>query len=154
MSATGMRALENRMYRLIRHRDAASVAEAPAAASGLDGLEAHEYCLIVTYKRDGTPVPTPVWFALDGDRVVFESDSDSAKIKRVRRNPQVRVAPCNSRGRPLGPPIEAVARILSPEEAEVAERVLAERFGRSRRIAQRLRPTAPGHTYVEVRARL
>ena len=152
MSATGMRALENRMYRLIRHRDAASVAETAPAASGLDGLESHEYCLIVTYKRDGTPVPTPVWFALDGDRVVFESDSDSGKIKRVRRNPQVRVAPCNSRGRPLGPPIEAVARILSPEEAEVAERVLAERFGRSRRIAQRLRPTAPGHTYVEVRA--
>jgi PPOX class probable F420-dependent enzyme len=150
MSATGLRALENRVYRLIRHRDAAAAAESAPATDGFEGLEAHKYCLVVTYRRDGTPVPTPVWFAPARGRLVFESDSDSAKVKRLRRNPHVRVAPCNSRGRPLGSPVTGVARILSADESETAELALAERYGRSRQIAQRLRPAAPGHTYVEV----
>jgi PPOX class probable F420-dependent enzyme len=153
MSATGLRALENRFYALIRHRAADSAAKAPPARDGLDSFASASYCLVVTYRRDGTPVPTPVWFALDGDRVVFESDSDSGKVKRVRREPHVRVAPCSSRGRPLAPPVEGVARILEGAEAEAAERALAERYGTSRRVSQRLRPAAPGHTYVEIRAR-
>jgi PPOX class probable F420-dependent enzyme len=153
MSATGLRALENRFYALIRDGRAAAAADAePATDGGLEPLRDREYCLLVTYRRDGTPVPTPVWFALDGERLVFESDSDAGKVKRLRRDGRVRVAPCTSRGRPLSAPVEAIARILDPDEARAAERALAERYGRTRRIAQRLRPAAPGHTYVEVRA--
>lgn len=150
-----LRDLENRVYRAIRHGDAAAVAEAePAAApDGLSALAGSDHCLLVTYRRDGTPVPTPVWFAVDGGRVVFESDADSAKVRRLRRDPRVRVAPCNSRGRPSGPPVEGTARILGPEEAEAAERLLAERYGIARRVAQRLRPTPEaGPAYVEVTA--
>jgi hypothetical protein len=61
------------------------------------------------------------------------------------------VAACNSRGRPHGPPIEAHARILSGDEADAAEDALAHRYGRRRHIMQRLRPSGPGHTYVELR---
>jgi uncharacterized protein len=154
MSATGLRALENRFYALIRHRKARSAADAEPATDGLESLASVNHCLVVTYRRDGTPVPTPVWFALDGDRLVFESDADTAKIKRLRRDAQVRVAPCNSRGRPVGPPVEGTARILGPEEHAAAERALAEKYGLSRRVVQRVRPAAPeGAAYVEVRAR-
>jgi len=152
MSATGLRALENRVYRIIRHPRAAEVAGGPAADAALESLSTSEFCLVVTFRRDGTPVPTPVYFALRDGALVFESDSDAAKIARVRRDPRVRVAACTSRGRPQGPPIEAHARILSGEEAEGAEEALARRYGRTRRIVQRLRPSAPGHTYVELRA--
>ncbi len=152
MSATGLRALENRFYALIRDRRAAAAGEGePATDGGLEALLDQQFCLLVTYRRDGTPVPTPVWFALDGERLVFESDSDAGKVKRLRCDGRVRVAPCTSRGRPLGPPVEAVARILDPDDAPAAERALAERYGRTRRIAQRLRPAAPGQAYVEVR---
>jgi hypothetical protein len=152
MSATGLRAWENRLYRIIRHPKAAEIAGAPAADAGLESLASSEFCLVVTFRRDGTPVPTPVWFALRDGALVFESDSDAAKITRLRRDPRVRVAACNSRGRPQGPPIEARARILSGEESRVGEDALARRYGRRRRIAQRLRPSVAGHTYVEVRA--
>jgi PPOX class probable F420-dependent enzyme len=152
MSATGMRALENRFFALVRHRDARAAADAAPATSGLDSLSSREYCLLVTYRRDGTPVPTPVWFALDGDRLVFMSDSDSAKVRRLRRDPRVRVAPCSSRGRPLGPPTEGSARVLPPDDAPAAERALARKYGLRRRISERLRPSRPGDAYVEVRA--
>jgi hypothetical protein len=151
MSATGVRAWENRFYRLIRHPRAAEIAGAPAAHADLESLASSEFCLVVTFRRDGAAVPTPVWFALRDHALVFESDSDAAKIARLRHDPHVRVAACNSRGRPHGPPIEAHARILSPDEAETAEDALARRYGRRRRIAQRLRPSGPGHTYVELR---
>ena len=48
----------------IRHPTAAEVNE--AGTSGFDHLEGHKYCLLVTFRRSGEPVPTPVWFGLDG----------------------------------------------------------------------------------------
>jgi PPOX class probable F420-dependent enzyme len=148
-----LRDWENRFYALIRHRDAASVAEAEPSDAALESVAATGYCLLVTYRRDETPVPTPVWVALDGERLVFESDADAPKVRRLRRDPNVRVARCNSRGRPLGPPVEGVARVLPPGEVARAEEALAARHGVQRRIAQRLRPTAPdGPAYVEVTA--
>ena len=153
MTAAGLRALENRFYALIRHREAGSVARAPAGGAGLEALRSHDYCVVVTYRRDGTPVATPVWFTLDGDRLLFESDRDSGKVRRLRRDPSVRVAPANSRGRPLGPPVDGQARVLPAEEGEAIEALLLEKYGRTRRIAQRMRPASPGPAYVEVRAR-
>jgi PPOX class probable F420-dependent enzyme len=151
MSVRGLRALENRIYTLIRHRAASDIADAAPAATDLSSLASSDYCLVVTYRRDGSAVPTPVWFALTDGALVFESDSDAAKIARLSRQPNVRMAPCNARGRPSGPPIEAVGRILSGADEAAAEQALADKYGRSRRIAQRLRPGAPGHTYVELR---
>jgi len=148
-----MRRLENRFYAAVRHPDAGSVAGAPAGDGGLESLRDAEYCLLVSYRRDGTPVPTPLWFALDGDRAVFESDADMVKLKRMRRNPHVRVAPATFRGRPLGPPIEATARILEPGEHAGAEAALARKYGLTRRVVARLHPTPPaGLAYVELRA--
>jgi PPOX class probable F420-dependent enzyme len=149
--ASRLRAVENRVYRLIRHRAASEAATAAPVAADLSSLASSDYCLLISYRRDGTAVPTPVWFAVKGDALVFESDSDAAKISRIRRQPGVRVAPCSVRGRPQGPPAEGVARILSGAEADAAERALAEKYGVSRRVTQRLRPAAPGHAYVEVR---
>ena len=145
--------LENRFYVAIRDPSAGDVADAPLGPAGLDALHDHEYCLVVSYRRSGQPIATPVWFAIDGDRLVFESDADSLKLKRIGRNPKVRVAPCSSRGRPLAPPAEATARILDDDEEPAAERALAEKYGWSRTLTSRIRPTSPaGFAYVEVTA--
>ena len=145
--------LENRFYVAIRHSSAAEVADAPLGSAGLDALHDHEYCLVVSYRRNGQPIATPVWFAIDGDRLVFESDADSLKLKRIGRNPQVRVAPCSSRGRPLAPPAKATARVLDADQEAAAERALADKYGWSRRLTSLIRPTPPaGLTYVEVTA--
>ncbi|MBM4266384.1 MAG: PPOX class F420-dependent oxidoreductase [Deltaproteobacteria bacterium] len=66
-------------------------------------LDREPYVSLVTYKRDGTGVETAVWAApLDGKLVVFTL-RDSFKVKRLRRNPKVRVARCNLTGKVLGP---------------------------------------------------
>ena len=53
-------ALSNRFYDRMRHRDAYTAARGPATAEGFGALRGHKYCLLVTYKRSGEPVPTPV----------------------------------------------------------------------------------------------
>jgi PPOX class probable F420-dependent enzyme len=146
------RRIESRFYSAIRHREATEVSSATPVGSTFEvAFEGHSYCLVVSYTRDGRPIPTPVWFALIDGELIFESDADSLKLKRIGRNPAIRVAPCSVRGRPLCPPLEATATILGPDETEAAERALDEKYGRLRRTTARLRPTpAAGRSYVRV----
>lgn len=66
-------------------------------------LDRDTYVSLLSYKRDGSGVETPVWAApLDGKLVVFTL-RDSFKVKRIRRNPKVRVASCGVAGKVLGP---------------------------------------------------
>jgi uncharacterized protein len=97
-------------------------------------VRAHKRALLVTYRRNGTPVPTPVWAAEADGRLYVRSERAAGKVKRLRRDPRMLVAPCTVRGKPLGPPFEATARMVSPEEEPRAERVLASRYGFGRAL--------------------
>ncbi|GAA5110348.1 PPOX class F420-dependent oxidoreductase [Pseudonocardia adelaidensis] len=79
---------------------------------------------LTTFRRDGTPVSTPVSIAVDGDRAVFRSFAEAGKTRRLRRDPTVEVAPSTFRGRPTGPAIRATARLLDGDEADDAARLL------------------------------
>lgn len=81
--------------------------------------------LLTTYRRDGTPVPTPVNIAVDGDRALVRTFTKSGKFKRIRNNPEVEVAPSTTLGRPTGPGIRAHARALSGSESAYAARAIA-----------------------------
>lgn len=80
-------------------------------------LEREAYALLTTFKRDGTGVGTPVHVAVDGDRAYFRTWDTTWKLKRIRNNPEVRVAPSTFRGRPTGPGLRARARILDGAES-------------------------------------
>ena len=80
--------------------------------------------LLTTYRRDGTPVGTPVNMAVIGDRAYIRTWDTAWKARRIRRNPEVEVAPCTVRGKPIGPAIHARARLLSGDEAATAARAL------------------------------
>jgi uncharacterized protein len=153
--AVGQRlaALSNRFYDRMRHRDAYTAARGEAAAQGFDALRGHKYCLLVTYRRSGQPVPTPVWFGLDAEgRLYVRTESDAAKVKRINRNPRARVAPANVRGKPMGPVAEGSARVLPPEEHDRAERALRTNYGLGRRIYEGVAtgPLSVPTTYLEV----
>jgi PPOX class probable F420-dependent enzyme len=75
-----------------------------------------KYLSLTSHKRDGTAVATPVWFVEDGGRLLVLTGADSWKVKRIRRDPQVTVAPCSASGKPRGEPVPALAEIL-PESA-------------------------------------
>jgi uncharacterized protein len=118
-------------------------------------LEGHSYARLTTFRRSGHPVSTPVWFALVGGRVHVFTDIDSGKVKRIRNNPRVRLAPADFRGRPRGESVEAEARILEDAaEREAADRALREKYGWRYRLAQsavRLSGNAARRAFLEVR---
>jgi PPOX class probable F420-dependent enzyme len=80
--------------------------------------------LLTTYRRDGTPVGTPVNIAVDGDRAYFRTFDTAWKLKRIRNNPQVEIAPSTRRGKPTGAARRARARVLSGSAAEHASQAI------------------------------
>jgi len=61
-------------------------------------------------------VHTPVWFGEDDGRLYVMTRSDSGKYKRIRKNPQARIAPCTMQGRITGPEFAGTARILPNDD--------------------------------------
>jgi uncharacterized protein len=96
----------------------------PALAARIPG----KYVSLVSFKRDGTPVATPIWFVVDGDRLLAITDAHSAKVKRIRRNPEVTVAACRPNGRVTGEPVAARAEILPPGDLEQAQKLMARKY--------------------------
>jgi uncharacterized protein len=138
----------NRLYPRMTHRAGAElVAAAPTGA--LDDLDRRKYCAVVSYRRDGEAVSTPVWFGTDDGKLYFRSLAGGYKLKRIARDDRVRVAPCTRRGRPVGPPFEGRARILEPAEAEAAERRIQANYGAFRRLYERAIKDADAR-YVEI----
>ena len=129
--------VSNRFFLRIRHRDAFSAAAQPGKAQGFDALRGHKYVLLTTFRRSGEPLPTPVWFGLGDDgNVYFLSEARLGKVKRIRNDPHVRLAPCSLRGKPLGPAAEGRARVLAPNEKERAEAAIKANYGLGRRLYQ------------------
>jgi PPOX class probable F420-dependent enzyme len=84
--------------------------------------------LLTTYRRDGTPVGTPVNIAVDGDRAFVRTFDTAWKLKRIRNNPEVQLAPSTVRGKPTGPAIQARARVLGGSESEYAGQAIARKY--------------------------
>jgi PPOX class probable F420-dependent enzyme len=141
-------------YDRFRHKSTFEAARQAGAAPDFSGFRGREYAALVTFRRDGTPVPTPVWFALlDDGRLVTRTDERTAKVGRLRRDPHARVFPCDMRGKPLGPAVEGTARILAdPGDRERAEAAMDHHYGRPRRVYEKLMSDEAGMVYVEVTA--
>jgi hypothetical protein len=89
---------------------------------------AGKHISLETYRRNGTPVRTPVWFAeADGVLYVFTL-TNTGKVKRIRANARVRVAPCDMRGNLRGDWIEAEARVAEGEEEKRGQDALREKY--------------------------
>jgi uncharacterized protein len=87
-----------------------------------------KYVSLTTFRRDGTPVSTPVWFVAENENLLVETDGDSYKVKRIRGNDKVSVAPCNAMGRVMGEAVSARAAILPPDELPRVEQLLHRKY--------------------------
>jgi uncharacterized protein len=92
------------------------------------------YLNLESYRRSGTPVATPMWFAERGGTLYVYSLADAGKVKRIRNNARVRIVPSDIRGRPKGEWVEARARILDEPGAALGHRLLNEKYGLMKRI--------------------
>jgi PPOX class probable F420-dependent enzyme len=117
-------------------RGALEAATAPRTGS-LAELARAKRTLLISYRRDGTPVPTPVWAAPAGGLLYVRTESSSGKVKRLRNDARLLLAPCTVRGEPLGPPLEARGRLLEPHEEALAEHALVQRYGTGRALFER-----------------
>jgi uncharacterized protein len=91
-------------------------------------IQGQNYISLNTFRKNGVRVATPVWFGEDGGKLYVMTRSDMGKTKRIRNNPQVRVAPCTIRGRVTGPEVAATARILPPEEQARARQAVRSKY--------------------------
>ena len=99
-----------------------------ASKSALEPFVDQNTVLLTTYRRDGTGVGTPVHIAVDGDRAFIRTWDTAWKLRRIRNNTEVEVAPSTAGGRPTGPAIHARARVLDGAESKYAAELLARKY--------------------------
>lgn len=93
-------------------------------------LEGHEYMSLTTFRKNGEAKATPVWFAQIGPNLYVYTAPDSWKVKRIRQNPAVLVAPCKQNGELIGTEQAAgTARILSSAEDAAARTAFKQKYG-------------------------
>ena len=100
----------------------------------LHRLTKGNYVLLTTFRRDATPVPTPVWVGRDGDELIVWTRSDAGKVKRVRNSGAVELSECDIRGRPRGPVVKGTARILDADGSDRGRRLLRRKYGLTGRL--------------------
>jgi PPOX class probable F420-dependent enzyme len=91
-------------------------------------IRGQKYISLTTFRKNGTPVATPVWFGEDAGKLYVMTRSAMGKTKRIRNDPQVRIAPCTIRGKVTGQEFAASARILPLEEQSHARQTINRKY--------------------------
>jgi uncharacterized protein len=95
-------------------------------------IQGQKYISLTTFRKSGAGVATPVWFGEEDGKLYVMTRSDMGKSKRIRNNPQVKVAPCTIRGKVTGPEFAATARILPSEEQQRARAAINRKYWTAR----------------------
>ncbi len=122
-------------------------------AEKLKGFDGQKYISLETLRKSGQAVATPVWFVEAGGVLYVYSLAESGKIKRIRNNARVRIAPCDVRGRVIGAWVSATARLIGGEDARRANDLLNQKYGWLKRTLDafaQLRPRP--RFYIAIRA--
>ncbi|MFF0740107.1 PPOX class F420-dependent oxidoreductase [Streptomyces sp. NPDC004111] len=88
------------------------------------------YVSLTTYRKDGTPVSTPVWVAGDDGALYVWTHAEAWKVKRIRRDSRVTLASCDVRGRvkPGRPTLEGTATLLDEDGVARVRKLLARKY--------------------------
>jgi PPOX class probable F420-dependent enzyme len=95
----------------------------------IDTLGAAKYLSLTTFRKDGTPVATPVWLVRDGDALCVITSPSSGKAKRLRSNTSVELAPCDMRGRTTGESVAGTAVLLDAPDTVRTQGLITKRYG-------------------------
>lgn len=113
---------------------------AKPAPADLEALFPGRFVSVTSFKHDGSAVATPVWAVSDGTRLLALTEADSAKVRRIRSDPHVLVAPCRPDGRLRRPPVSGHAEVLTTiADLEGVQRLLRERYKVSYRVVMLVR---------------
>jgi uncharacterized protein len=89
------------------------------------------YVRFTNFRKNGTPVSTPVWFAPMGDEWVFSTAPEAGKVKRLRNNPAVEITASDVRGKVKDDAVTfpGTARLLEGDAERDAERAMSKKYG-------------------------
>jgi PPOX class probable F420-dependent enzyme len=91
-------------------------------------ISGQKYISLATFRKNGTAVYTPVWFGEDNEHLYVMTNSKTGKVKRIRNNSEVRIAPSTIRGKVTGPEFSARVRLLRPEEFAHARKLINAKY--------------------------
>jgi uncharacterized protein len=97
--------------------------------ANLDSFLKQQYLNIETFRKNGVGVKTPVWFVESNNELCFVTEPQSGKVKRMRNNPKVRVAPCKMDGTVTGEWQPATVRFMQGDEIKNAEKLYNKKYG-------------------------
>jgi hypothetical protein len=92
-------------------------------------VQGHKYISLTSFRKSGKPVATPVWFVEKEGKICVWTQANSGKMKRLRHTSRVTLAPCTMGGKVIGPTVEGLARIVSPQEKEQVRLLLQGKYG-------------------------
>ena len=99
----------------------------------------HKYINLETYKKDGTPIRTPVWFVIHNDLIYVITREKTGKVKRLKNNHDVRIVTCSFNGEPKNQWIKGKAEKITGEEADKAIKLRKKKYGISASLVGLLR---------------
>jgi PPOX class probable F420-dependent enzyme len=99
----------------------------PSAAPLVEEIRG-DFLRLTTFRRDGTPVPTTVWFVAHGDELLVTTGANSGKVKRIRADAHVEIGVCSFRGAPRGAAYTATASILPTDTLARARALQARKY--------------------------
>ena len=98
--------------------------------NALDAFQSQQYLNLETFRKSGVGVKTPVWFVQDAESLFVRTVADSGKVKRVRNNASVNIAPCKVDGAVVGEWVPASAREIKEQEtSRKVDRLLGKKYG-------------------------
>jgi uncharacterized protein len=96
-----------------------------------------KYVCLDTVRKNGQSMKTPVWFVLDNDILYVRTEANSGKVKRIRNNGQIMIAPCTGSGTPTGEWLPATAREVSSDElSRTVDQMLGKKYGLAKILFQ------------------
>ena len=100
----------------------------------LDQFLDQKYINLETYKKNGTPIRTPVWFMIDNDIVYVITRESTGKVKRLKNNHDVRIVLCSFKGEPKNDWVKGKAQKITGADAEKAMKLRKKKYGFSARL--------------------
>ena len=106
----------------------------------LEQFEKQKYLNLETFRKSGESMKTPVWFTQADQTIYVLTMANSGKVKRIRNNGRVNIAPCKMDGKLTGTWVPAQARqVTDPEISTTVDRLLDRKYGLLKKIFQNRR---------------
>ncbi len=112
-------------------------------------FSAQRYVNLETYRKSGQGVRTPLWFIEQQGVLYMRTRAQSAKVKRIRNNPHVRIVPSDLRGNPKGIWIDGEATLIEAGEAGWVNQLVKRKYGLFKRLID-IRSRLKGTQYVVI----